>query len=180
MKFGFRAPSIKKSISASTKGRIKRSVKGFTNPLYGLNGMGWINNPKKAAYNAVYHRTTIGIRDIAKSIDDSTSSSNISNSSIVNQEADVRIHYETREEMKKIAEQIVAILDSFDIKIKILMVQQNKLYTTYFIQPGSGIRISDIENLKLDIAMHLCVPEIKIVPYPEKGAIGIEIAHKMD
>ena len=57
MKFGIRKPSLKKSIAARTS--LKRVVK---NSL-GLNaprGMGWITNPKKAAYNRVYNRTTKG------------------------------------------------------------------------------------------------------------------------
>ena len=58
MKFGIRKPSLKKSISARTTGRAKRAVKRAVNPLYGKKGMGWVNNPKKAAYNKVYNRTS--------------------------------------------------------------------------------------------------------------------------
>lgn len=60
MKIGFRKPSIKKSISARTKGRAKRAVKKAIIPGYGKRGMGWITNPKKAAYNKMYRRTTFG------------------------------------------------------------------------------------------------------------------------
>ena len=35
MKFGFRTPSLKKSIKSRTTGRIKRIAKKATNPLYG-------------------------------------------------------------------------------------------------------------------------------------------------
>ena len=66
MKIGVRKPSIKKSIKARTTGRVKRSIKRSINPFYGKKGMGFIHNPKKAAYNAVYRRTTVGIRDVAK------------------------------------------------------------------------------------------------------------------
>ncbi|MFM2136112.1 MAG: hypothetical protein RL021_1512 [Bacteroidota bacterium] len=57
MKFGFRTPSIKKRIAARTS--LKRYVRhslGFKAPR----GMGWITNPKKAAYNRIYSRTTRG------------------------------------------------------------------------------------------------------------------------
>ena len=37
------------------------------NPLYGKKGMGIVNDPKKAAYNAVYSRTTVGVSDVMKS-----------------------------------------------------------------------------------------------------------------
>ena len=66
MKVGFRKPSPKRSIKARTTGKIKRKVKRSVNPLYGKKGMGLINNPKKAAYNAVYKRTTFGVQDAAK------------------------------------------------------------------------------------------------------------------
>ena len=64
MKFGLRTPSLKKSIKARTTGRIKREVKSAMNPLYGKKGMGWINNPKKAAYNKVYKKTSFSIFDL--------------------------------------------------------------------------------------------------------------------
>lgn len=66
MKFGLRTPSLKKSIKARTTGRIKREVKSAMNPLYGKKGMGWINNPKKAAYNKVYKKTSFSIFDLFK------------------------------------------------------------------------------------------------------------------
>ena len=64
MKFGIRKPSIKKSIKARTTGKIKRNVKKAVNPFYGKKGMGFINNPKKAIYNKVYNKTTVGLGNI--------------------------------------------------------------------------------------------------------------------
>jgi hypothetical protein len=57
MKFGFRVPSIKKRIAARTS--VKRYIRhslGFKAPR----GWGWLTNPKKAAYNRIYNRTTVG------------------------------------------------------------------------------------------------------------------------
>jgi hypothetical protein len=57
MKFGFRIPSLTKRIAARTS--VKRVIRhnlGFKAPR----GMGWLTNPKKAAYNRVYNRTTRG------------------------------------------------------------------------------------------------------------------------
>lgn len=68
MKVGMRTPSIKKSVSARTTGRIKREAKSAINPLYGKKGMGWVNDPKKAAYNKVYNKTTFGIGDVFSAI----------------------------------------------------------------------------------------------------------------
>ena len=66
MKFGMRKPSIKKSIKARTTGKIKRKMKSSIDPTYGKKGVGWIKDPKKAAYNKVYNKTTFGLKDIFK------------------------------------------------------------------------------------------------------------------
>ena len=57
MKFGIRIPSLKKRIAARTS--IKRVIRhnlGFKAPR----GYGWLTDPKKAAYNRIYNRTTKG------------------------------------------------------------------------------------------------------------------------
>jgi hypothetical protein len=59
MKFGIRKPSIKRSISARTTGRVKRTVKSAINPLYGKKGTGVLRNPKKALSNKVYNKTSL-------------------------------------------------------------------------------------------------------------------------
>jgi hypothetical protein len=66
MKFGVRKPSIKKSFKARTTGKIKRSVKKTVIPVYGKKGTGIYKNPKKAAYNKVYKKTTFSIWDLFK------------------------------------------------------------------------------------------------------------------
>lgn len=68
MKFGVRKPSIKKSISARTTGRAKRAVKRAVVPGYGKKGMGWVHDPKKAAYNKVYNKTSIGLGSLLKKL----------------------------------------------------------------------------------------------------------------
>lgn len=47
MKFGFRTPSLKRSLKARTTGRAKRAIKKALIPGYGKKGAGWIKNPKK-------------------------------------------------------------------------------------------------------------------------------------
>lgn len=57
MKFGFRIPNLNKRLAARTSmSRILRHNLGFKAPR----GWGWITNPKKAAYNRIYNRTTTG------------------------------------------------------------------------------------------------------------------------
>ena len=74
MKIGMRKPSLKKSFSARTTGRLKRDIKRAIIPGYGRKGMGLLH-PKKAIYNQVYRRTTFSIFDLAKSTKSGTSNS---------------------------------------------------------------------------------------------------------
>ncbi len=66
MKFGMRKPSITKSLKARTTTKYKRKVKKALIPGYGKKGMGWVKNPKKAAYNKVYKKTTFSLWDLFK------------------------------------------------------------------------------------------------------------------
>ena len=66
MKFGMRTPSLRRSISARTTSKLKRAVKKAVIPGYGQKGMGWIKDPKKAAYNKVYKKTAFNLWDLFK------------------------------------------------------------------------------------------------------------------
>ncbi|AZZ42558.1 Uncharacterised protein [Acidipropionibacterium jensenii] len=66
MKIGMRTPSLTKSLRARTTGRATRAVKRAIIPGYGKKGMGWIKDPKRAARNAVYRRTTFSVWDLFK------------------------------------------------------------------------------------------------------------------
>ena len=55
MKYGMRKPSLRKSFAARTSS--KRMIKNALG-LKAPRGYGWLTNPRKAAYNRVYNRTT--------------------------------------------------------------------------------------------------------------------------
>jgi hypothetical protein len=62
VRIGFRIPSLKKRLSART------SLKRYVRHSLGLKvprGWGWLTNPRKAAYNRVYTRTTRGCLVVA-------------------------------------------------------------------------------------------------------------------
>jgi hypothetical protein len=58
MKFGLRRPSLKRRFAARTswKRAVRHSL-GVKAPR----GWGWFTNPKRAAYNRVYSRTTFSL-----------------------------------------------------------------------------------------------------------------------
>ena len=58
MKIGLRTPSLTKRVAARTSpARWVRNSLGLKAPR----GWGWLTNPRKAAYNRVYNRTTFGL-----------------------------------------------------------------------------------------------------------------------
>jgi hypothetical protein len=57
VRIGFRVPSIRKRFAARTS--IKRAIRHRLG-LKAPRGWGWLTNPRKAAYNRVYKRTTPG------------------------------------------------------------------------------------------------------------------------
>jgi hypothetical protein len=65
MKYGMRKPSLRKSIAArtSTK-RLVRNALGLKAPR----GYGRLTNPKRAAYNRVYDRTTFSFWSILRKL----------------------------------------------------------------------------------------------------------------
>lgn len=58
MRFGLRVPSLRKRIAARTS--WKRAVRNSLG-LKAPRGWGWITNPRRAAYNRIYNRTTVGV-----------------------------------------------------------------------------------------------------------------------
>lgn len=61
MKFGLRTPSWTKTFGAY-RSQWKRSLMRLFFPkVYGKRGMGWLTNPRKAAYNWWYNRTSFSI-----------------------------------------------------------------------------------------------------------------------
>jgi hypothetical protein len=58
MKFGPRKPSLRKSLAAKTSfKRVVRHSLGLKAPK----GWGWLTNPKKAAYNKAYNKTSFSL-----------------------------------------------------------------------------------------------------------------------
>lgn len=58
MKIRVRKPSLKKSFAARTSlKRVVRHNMGLKAPK----GAGWITNPKRAAYNRVYNRSSVSL-----------------------------------------------------------------------------------------------------------------------
>ena len=67
MRSAIRKPSPRKSLSSRTTGIATRTAKKATTPLYNKKGTGVIKNPKKAACNRIYQRSSVGLSDVSSS-----------------------------------------------------------------------------------------------------------------
>ncbi len=80
-----------------------------------------------------------------------------------------------REEMRRIAEKLISVLDDFGVKAKLMQVTQGPTVTRYEIQPDTGVKLSKIVGLADDIALNLAVSTVLVAAVPGKAAVGIEI-----
>ena len=94
VKIGFRKPSLKRSISARTKGRATRAIKRAIIPNYGKRGMGWAH-PKRKIYNSIYNKTTF---DTRKLFINNSSNKSQSSSGTINKQ--YKMNYQAEASMK--------------------------------------------------------------------------------
>ena len=83
------------------------------------------------------------------------------------------------DELQLKKDQIIRVLNDFDVQIRSIRATVGPTITLYEITPAPGIRISKIKNLEDDIALSLAAKGIRIIaPMPGKGTIGIEVPNE--
>jgi S-DNA-T family DNA segregation ATPase FtsK/SpoIIIE len=86
---------------------------------------------------------------------------------------------DARGELKANAEKLVATLDSFGVKTRMMDISRGPSVTRYELQPLAGVKISRITSLADDIALNLAVADVRIeAPIPGKPAVGIEVPNR--
>jgi len=77
------------------------------------------------------------------------------------------------------ARRIEKTLLSFGVAAKVVNVTQGPSVTRFELQPGPGVKVSNIVNLSQDLALALATQDIRIeAPIPGKSAIGVEVPNK--
>ncbi len=77
------------------------------------------------------------------------------------------------------ARRIEKTLLSFGVAAKVVHVTQGPSVTRFELQPGPGVKVSNIVNLSQDLALALAAQDIRIeAPIPGKSAIGVEVPNK--
>ncbi len=84
------------------------------------------------------------------------------------------------EEMNLSADLLRDALESFGISIEgTISKQPGPVITRYEFKPGSGIKVSQINNLADDLALALRARQIRLIaPIPGKAAVGVEIPNR--
>jgi len=84
------------------------------------------------------------------------------------------------EEMNLSADLLRDALESFGISIEgAISKQPGPVITRYEFKPGSGIKVSQINNLADDLALALRARQIRLIaPIPGKAAVGVEIPNR--
>ena len=81
-----------------------------------------------------------------------------------------------RDNAKVKAEQLIDLLDQFDVPCELGEIQVGPSVTKIEVKPQSGIKVSKISSLADDIKMGLAVTDVRIeAPVPGKSVVGIEI-----
>lgn len=78
-------------------------------------------------------------------------------------------------EIRGTANKLVETLKSFGVETTYTGASRGPSVTRYELQLAPGVKISKIQNLSEDIALHIGVSGVRIAPVPEKAAVGIEV-----
>ena len=80
-----------------------------------------------------------------------------------------------KEEHLANAELLTRILKDFEIEAKVKEIIPGPVVTRYDIELAPGIKIQAVVALSENIALSMKAPSIRVVPIPEKSAVGVEV-----
>ncbi|MCQ2911571.1 MAG: DNA translocase FtsK [Clostridia bacterium] len=83
----------------------------------------------------------------------------------------------SKKELQDKAKTLEETLQSFKVNAKVIGVTKGPAVTRFELELAPGVKVSTIQNLSDDIAMHMASSGVRIAPVPDKAAIGIEIAN---
>jgi S-DNA-T family DNA segregation ATPase FtsK/SpoIIIE len=85
----------------------------------------------------------------------------------------------TADDLDTLKNRLVAILNSYQIRLEKIKVNIGPTVMLYEITPVPGIRIAQIQRLENDIALNLAAAGTRVIGHlPGKDAIGIEVPHR--
>jgi S-DNA-T family DNA segregation ATPase FtsK/SpoIIIE len=81
-------------------------------------------------------------------------------------------------ELERRARVLEEKLAAFGVQARVIEIQPGPVVTLFKLEPGEGVRVSQIVNLADDLSLALRAPSVRILaPIPGEAAVGIEIAN---
>ncbi len=84
----------------------------------------------------------------------------------------------TAADAERTSRRLEEILESFNVKAKVVDYTFGPTVTRYELRPETGVKVKSIMNLSEDLTLHLAATSIRIENIPGKAAVGIEIPNK--
>ncbi len=85
----------------------------------------------------------------------------------------------TEEEHQRNAENLLRILDEFNVKVSIGEIHVGPVITRYEVKPAPGVRVEKIAGLDKNIALGMRAQSVRILaPIPGKAAVGVEVPNQ--
>ena len=82
-----------------------------------------------------------------------------------------------KKELREKSQILEQTLQSFKVNARVTGVTKGPAVTRFELELATGVKVSTIQNLADDIALHMASSGVRIAPVPGKAAIGIEIAN---
>lgn len=85
----------------------------------------------------------------------------------------------SEEEHQSNAENLLRILEEFNVKVSIGEIHVGPVITRYEVIPAPGVRVEKISGLDKNIALGMRAQSVRILaPIPGKAAVGVEVPNK--
>ena len=98
--------------------------------------------------------------------------------SLLNEPAEPHVD-NSEEEHQRNAENLLRILDEFNVKVSIGEIHVGPVITRYEVIPAPGVRVEKIAGLDKNIALGMRAQSVRILaPIPGKAAVGVEVPNQ--
>ncbi len=136
------------------------------------------NNPENESFAPVPTRKRKAAPAAARPQKASTSTNILPSIDLLDDDNAQSVKPQTQSELNEKSEQLLAALQDFGVKGKIINVREGPVVTMYEFEPAAGTKSSRVIGLSDDIARSLSAISARIAVIPGRNALGIELPNK--
>jgi S-DNA-T family DNA segregation ATPase FtsK/SpoIIIE len=83
------------------------------------------------------------------------------------------------QKLRETAALLEKTFQDFELNIRVVGINTGPVITQYEVALETGMRVNKVTTLADDLALHLCVPSVRVVaPIPGKNTVGIEVPNE--